>query len=67
MLSEFLDGIGSVDRFGGLVVIRDVFVEGAFEISAVEKVVGLRVLALKQTGQVPACKRTRAWAEASRT
>jgi hypothetical protein len=67
MHSEFLDGRGSIDRFGSLVVIRDVLVEGAFEISGVEQVVGLRVLALKQTSQVPACKRTRAWAEASRT
>jgi hypothetical protein len=48
-LFEFLDGVGPVDRFGSLVVIRDVLVEKAFEIASVEKVIRLQVLALKQT------------------
>ena len=48
-LFEFLDGVGPVDRFGSLVVIRDVLVKRAFEIAGAEKVIGLQVLAQKQT------------------
>ena|SRR5215469_709986 len=48
-LFEFLDGVGPVDRFGSLVVVRDVLVERAFEVAGAEKVIGLQVLALKQT------------------
>ncbi len=44
-LFAFLDGVGPVDRFGSLVVIRDVLVERAFEVAGAEKVIGLQVLA----------------------
>jgi len=48
-LFEFLDRVGPVDRFGSLVVIRDVLAERAFESTGAEKVIGLQVFALQHT------------------
>src|SRR6266436_6723784 len=48
-LFEFLDRVGPIDRFGSLVVIRDILAERAFESTGAEKVIGLQVFALQPT------------------
>ncbi len=53
MFSEFVfelfDGIGPIDRFGGLVGIGDVVIERGLQGSGTDKVIGLQVFALQDT------------------